>query len=441
MVARGFSQQPGVEYDLTHSPVVSAETFRFLCAMIAINGWTTLQIDIKNAYLNGKMDLDVYVEQPIGFVSRTNPELVCKLIKGLYGLKQAGRIWHEELTGALSKIGFIRSNGDSCLMIWESQIHIVVIAIYVDDLLLAGNSKQKLLEVIKDLEELYQVKNLGEAKFLLGIHVEVTKNLVKLSQKSYIERIIKAYGMADSRPIYSPMEGGYSPNCDTEVIGHMVPYRELVGAIGYVVKQTRPDVAYAYGVLSRKLDCPTNCDWNAAKRVLGYLKTTLDVCLRYSGNMHKTLEVYADSDYAGGAGSKSTSGYVAMIAGGAVAWHSRKQEVVAQSTSEAELIAASTAAKEVVWLLKHIDDFKVEIPRPVVLYEDNQPAIALSQTRSARDKLKHLATKYQYIRELVNNNTMVLKYIPSENMLADIFTKPLPKNKILDLRSKIGCVL
>lgn len=441
LVAKGFSQKPGLEYDLTHSPVIAAETFRLLCAIIAINNLGTLQVDIKNAYLNGKIDMEVYIEQPVGFVDKNNPNMVYKLLKALYGLKQAGRIWYDDLSSKLEAQGFIRSEADPCLMLKNENNEFIAIAIYVDDLIIAGKSMDSLNGILKILSDSYDVKNLGKPKFILGIHIYEDQDGVKLNQRLYIEKLLEKYGMTDSRPTYTPLDLGHFQNDASEVIGERFPYRELVGSIGYIAKQTRPDISFAYGVLSRKLDCATMQDWKAAKRILAYLKTTIEVWLVYSRSAKFGLAIYCDSDYAGTPGAKSTSGFVLLYAGGAVSWHSKRQDVVAQSTSEAELISVSTAGKEIMWVLKLLKDFGVKINYPVRLYEDNQPAIALSHLRPGRDKLKHLSTKQQYIRELVAEKILILEYIPTEDMLADLFTKPLPKLRISKLRHEIGCVL
>ncbi|KAK6149390.1 hypothetical protein DH2020_016915 [Rehmannia glutinosa] len=337
--------------------------------------------------------------------------MVCKLHKSIYGLKQASRSWNIRFDQAVRSFGFSRVPMNPCVYKRIQGAKVVFLVLYVDDILLIGNNVEVLSDVKGWLNNQFEMKDLGEANYILGIKLlrDRKNKLLALSQASYIDKILAKFNMENSK------KGS-------------LPFRH-VGSLMYAMLCTRPDICYAVGVVSRYQSNPGEEHWVAVKHILKYLRRTRDYMLVYSSGSLETIG-YTDSDFQGDIDSrKSTSGYVYTLYGGAICWRSVKQTCVADSTTEAEYVAASEAAKEVVWLKKFFIDLEV-IPcadRPITLYCDNSGAVAQSKEPRFHKRQKHIERKYHLIRDFIQRgDTMVVK-IASEENLADPFTKSLPE--------------
>jgi hypothetical protein len=441
LVAQGYSQQYGLDYDETFSPVVRGESVRTVIAMAAKNNLVLHQMDVTTAFLNGTLKEEVYMKQPEGFVTKGKEHLVCKLKKSIYGLKQSPRCWNAALDGHLRKIGFIQSTSDPC--IYTADEGLVILAVYVDDIILAAKSEQHLNKVKQAIADKFTVQDMGELRYFLGVTIDQKTNSesIWMGQPGYTQRILKKFNMDEAKPVSTPVDTSVKltkAEEENETVDQGL-YQSAVGSLLYLSMWTRPDITYAVSNVSKFCSKPCKEHWTAVKRIMRYLKGTIDYGLWYDKNTPSECVGYSDSDWAGDTDDrKSTSGYVFQICGAAVSWRSKKQSCVAISTAEAEYIALASAAQEAVWMQQLIGDLEQKSEKPMLIYEDNQSAICMTKNPQFHGRAKHISIKYHFIREQVEKGTVTLKYCPSENMIADMLTKGLSKEQFYKLRLLIG---
>jgi hypothetical protein len=348
LVARGYSQEYLLDYNETFAPVVRFNSIRTLIAWAANASMKIHQMDVKTAFLNGELKEEIYMQQPDGFVEREKENLVCRLKKSIYGLKQAPRCWSEKFNEFLESLGFESSDADPCVFVGKN----AVLAIYVDDLIVVTKTDQEMEGLKKELSAGFEMRDLGELHYILGVDVERTSDGIALSQQHYIEKLLKKFRMETATSVSTPMdvnvklqkEDGYSKPVDKSL------YQSMVGSLLYIAMITRPDIAYAVGVLGRFASCPTEAHLTAARRIFRYLKMKMSLVYPAQPSCVEIVG-YSDADWANSLDDRrSTSGNVFMMNRTAVSWQSKKQPLVALSSAEAEYIAITLAAQEAVWM-------------------------------------------------------------------------------------------
>ena len=450
LVAKGYTQKEGIDYQETFSPVSRKDSLRIVMALVAHFDLELHQMDVKTAFLNGNVDEEVFMKQPEGFKSKGQEHLVCKLKKSIYGLKQASRQWYLKLHQVLKSEGFIKNQVDQCAYLKMSGSNFTILVLYVDDILLASNSLDMLHESKRLLSRNFDMKDLGEASYVIGIeiHRDRVNGILGLSQKAYIERVLTRYNMQHCSPSVAPVVKGdvfglfQCPKTEVEKEQmRMIPYASVVGSLMYAQVCTRPDIAYIAGMLGRYQTNPGLDHWKAAKKVLRYLQGTKDYKLTYRRSDNLEVVGYSDSDFAKCKDDKkSTSGYIFMLAGGPISWKSHKQELTATSTMMAEYIALYNATCHGMLLRNLITGLKVvnSISRPLKLYCDNSAAVSFSNSNSSTGAALYLDTKYLFVRERVEENKLCIEHISTKNMLADPMTKGLPPKIFEEHVSKMG---
>eukprot|EP00253_Pinus_taeda_P001630 PITA_01630 len=321
----------------------------------AQNGWKVHQMDVKTAFLNEDLKENVFMSQPEGFVVKGYEHKVCKLVKSLYGLKQAPRAWYEKLSKHLLKLNFKHYDLDDATLFIKVGKIVVYLVVYVDDLLMIGNNESYTASIKKELRKGFDMTDLGYVHYYLGIEVTQNPKSIFLSQK-YIGDLLNKFGMTECNPLTTPMEQNLKlTSIEGKEFEDTSKYRQLVGSLNYLTT-TRPDISSVVGTLSRFMQKPCEGHWSAAKRVLKYLKGTQDFGIKYTQVGDFNLIGYSDSDFDGDKETgASTSGYAMSLGSGAVSWRSCKQSVLADSTTEAEYVAATEATKEIVWLKKILE--------------------------------------------------------------------------------------
>ena len=437
LVAKGFTQKEGIDFNETFSPVSTKDSMRIIMALTAHFDLELHQMDVKTAFLNGDLDEDIVMHQPPGFVERGKESMVCKLNKSIYGLKQASRQWYIKFDQVVTNDGFEENKMDDCIYIKVSGSKFIFMVLYVDDILLASSDLSLLHTTKKMLAANFDMKDLGEAHFVLGIEIERdrSKRALGLSQKNYIDRVVKRFNMDKCSHGELPIGKGdklsitQSPKNELEKeTMNDKPYASLVGSLMYAQVCTRPDLAFAVSVLGRFQSNPGGPHWVAAKKVLRYLRRTRDFMLTYNHVDNLELVAYTDSDLAGCVDDrKSTSGYVFLLAGGAVSWKSSKQTAIASSTMEAEFVGCYVATKQAFWIKNFTKCLRVvdNIERPLTIYCDNKAAVFFSKNNKRSLACRLMDIKYLKVRDEVKRNLVSIEHISTHQMLADPMTKAL----------------
>lgn len=438
LVAQGFSQKYGVDFDEVFAPVAKSSTFRLLLSVSGKKGYTVQHFDVKTAFLNGTLEEDIYLKQPPGFQNGTG---VYKLSKSLYGLKQAARNWNLTLNKMFINNGFRQSNEDKCLYILRKGDRVCYVLVHVDDLLVASNSAELIQEVYKNVGKCCELKDLGEVKQYLGIDVHRDENgHFLISQSSYIEKIVSEAGLIEAKISTMPLDVGYFKTVSNTYLDSNDFYRKIIGMLLYLSTNSRPDISSTVAILSQKVAKPTNYDLNELRRVIRYLKGTRDLRLRLSSE-GPTGELYAYSDANWAEDRmdrKSNSGYYVSVNGGALGWSCRKQNLVAMSSTEAEFIALSEATKELVWLKRLCAEFDVDIEDTTPIFTDSQSSMKIITNDGFSDRSKHIDTKFHYTKDMVTKKEVRLIYCPTDENIADMLTKPLGSIKLAKMRKKAG---
>ena len=439
LVAQGFSQKYGLDYDETFCPVVRSESVRAVIALAAGRKLKLHQLDVTTAFLNGTLDEEVFMKQPEGFVVNGKENLVCKLKKSIYGLKQSPRCWNVALDSHLKSIGLQQSASDPCLYT-APEGEMAIVAVYVDDILIATESEKKMRELKKCLSKKFDVKDLGELTSFLGVQVNHDPRGIWIGQPGYTTRVLEKFGMAEAKPVSTPVDTSVKLASKSESPEFAAStYQSAVGCLLYLSNWTRPDLTFAVSKVARYSADPRQEHWTAVKRILRYLKGTINYGITYSKDSRDDLVGYCDADWAGDVcDRKSTSGYVFCVSGSPVSWRSKKQSCVALSTAEAEYVALSAAAQEAVWLRNLMEDLSRECQSVTTIHDDSQAAISMSKNPQFHGKSKHIEIKYHYIREQVLKGSVSLKYCPTEEMLADILTKGLNREQHVKLTKGIN---
>lgn len=345
--------------------------------------------------------------------------------------------------------GFKRSHADHSLYIKQTSTYLLIVLIYVDDLIMLASDKSRMQELKHRLQEEFDIKDLGEAHFFIGVHIERDRaaRTITLHQRNYIEEVLERFGMADCKPIGTPLDSKTQlvKLKEEEASQHLhemdgVPYKEAVGSLMYAMVATRADLAFAVSMVSQFMSRPGPLHWAAVKRIMRYLKGTLELKLCLGGK-DISPKGYCDADWGGDLTTRrSTTGYVFLMGGGAISWNSKRQPTVALSTTEAEYMATTQAAKEAIWLRQLMADIGCVQEKTTTIMSDNQGSIALAKNPKHHSRTKHIDVQHHFIREMVDMEVIELRYCPTQEMVADVLTKALAKDRHETLRRAMGLV-
>lgn len=435
LVAKGFSQIENIDYKQTYAPVASLTTVRLLLCIACQNDLDLLQFDIKTAFLNGDLEEEILMEYPEGISNPNN--LVCKMQKSIYGLKQAPYMWNKKFDHFLKAFKLQPSSIDSCLYV-NDDISIIV-AIYVDDGIVASKDKSTLERLVNHLKSAFEVTIL-DCKSFLGFRIERNRKdkTLFLHQRHYTEKTLKRFGMIDCDPAATPEEVGGSTKIDScESLSPEFPFKEMVGSLLYLVTGTRPDIAHAVSLASRT-SRPTIEHKNKLKRILRYLKGTSDygICFRWEKNPQ--LHGYSDADYAmDNVTRRSTTGFCITFGNAPISWKCQRQGIVTLSSTEAEYVAGCDLVKELIPIRSIFIDLKQISNEPTKVFIDNRSTIKIATSPASQQRTKHIDVREKWLTEHVAKKNITIEHIKGSEQKADFLTKALHKTKFINNRNQL----
>jgi hypothetical protein len=406
-------------------------------------------MDVKTAFLNGDLEEDIYMQPLPGQQVPVDKEgYVWKLNRSLYGLKQSPRNWNEKLHAYITSQNFTRLDSDHGCYVKGTGADMTIITVYIDDMLFFSKDLCLITDVKGNLAVRFDMVDFGEAKSILNIKIDRnwTEGTITLSQTDKIDNLISEYGQSSAMGRNTPLEPGvrYSkgmcPQTDSEInIMKSKNYRGIIGSLMHIMVCTRPDIAAAVGIMSRFMENPGLQHWNGVMRILQYLKKTREHGLTFTRLSKLAIHGFCDSDWAGDQDdNKSTTGWVFIYGGAAISWQSKKQKSTAQSSCEAEYYAAGMAGNEVRWLTSILKELNFLPKSPITVFSDSQSAMNLAANPVWNEKSKHIATRWNAIRELIHGKTLLLAKIHTENQIADLLTKGVPGPKVKLCREGMG---
>ncbi|KAK9116560.1 hypothetical protein Sjap_015507 [Stephania japonica] len=418
LVARGFKQLPGIDFDETFSPVVKASTIRIILSIAVQFGWSIRQLDIHNAFLNGSLIEDVYTNQPKGFLDNSVPTYVCKLHKALYGLRQAPRAWFDRLRSTILSWGFVNSKVDNSLFIFHSSSAVLYILVYVDDIIVTGSHPDQIQQFVSRLNDSFALKDIGDLNLFLGMEARRDTTGLFLTQTAYIKQLLQKGGMLQAKAVDTPALVGKPLFSDiSPPFSNATLYRSLLGGLQYLV-HTIPDIAFIVNRLSQYQSYPTQIHWQALKRVLRYLKD-------WAAFPHDR---------------RSVSRFAVFFGSNLISWQSKKQHVVARSSTESEYRALAQISAEITRIQSLLSELQFSLPTAPVVWCDNISAQALAHNPVYHARTKHIELDIHYVRDKVLAGQLSIRHVPSSDQIADGFTKALAASRFSFLRSKFGVV-
>lgn len=447
LVAQGFKQVKGENYDETFSPVVNFGVIRFFFSLlVTFKGWSHCQCDVKGAYLYAPLKENVFMSQPPGFVTKGKEDLVCKIDKAIYGLHQSGREWFFELNKVLLSLGFSKFQWCNCVYIGKQN---VVLLIYVDDIVFFGSSEKVISQAVDLLSSHFDLKVLGKTRKLLGVEFEEKSGSVLIHQSSYIDEVVNRFKKFNFPVSSLPISKGaiYSktqcPQTEVE-IQEMAsyPYRSLLGCLSFIANRTRPDISYAVNIFSQFQNCPGMVQWNGLLKLLGYISYTRELKLSLLSKQVQVM-VYTDADFASNRDDRtSMGGQLILLGRSPIAWRSFKEKCVSLSTMESEFVAMTDASKELLWYQRILDECKTfkllsGVRDKSVLLMDNMAAIDFVKSPIENHRSKHIDVKLFFVRDLIYKDIFEIKYIKGKENLADPFTRPLTRFDLEKFRENI----
>nr|KYP76764.1 Copia protein [Cajanus cajan] len=395
-------------------------------------------MDVHNAFLHGDLEEEVYMKLPPGFRSQASGK-VCRLRKSLYGLKQAPRCWFAKLDGALKRYGFAQSSSDHLLFTLQRERVQLYVLVYVDDLVISGNDNAAIKVFKLYLNACFHMKDLGMLKYFLGIEVARNSTGIFLCQRKYALDIISEVGLLGAKPASFPMDQHHQlPLAKGALLPDPERYHRLVGRLIYL-SVTRPELSYCVHTLAQFMQHPRQEHWDAALRVVRYLKGNPGQGILLHANCDLQLYAWCDSDWAScPLTRRSLTGWFILLGNSPISWKTKKQHTVSRSSSKAEYRSMATTTCELKWLKELLSCFGCAHSGPMKLYCDNQAALHIAANPVFHERTKHIEVDCHFVRDELLQGTISTHHVPSHAQLADIFTKALGKTQFDRILSKLG---
>ncbi|GJZ30854.1 putative ribonuclease H-like domain-containing protein [Tanacetum coccineum] len=438
LVAQGHRQEEGIDYDEVFAPVARIEAIRLFLAFASYLGFMVYQMDVKSAFLYGRIDEEVYVTQPKGFVDPQHPKKVYKVVKALYGLHQAPRAWYATLSTFLLKHGYRRGTIDKTLFLKKHKRDIILVQVYVDDIIFGSTKKAWCDEFEALMKGEFEMSAMGELTFFLGLQVQQRPDGIFINQDKYVQEILKKFDLECVRTATTPYEAPKPKSKnepDSPVNVHL--YRSMIGSLMYLTA-SRPDIMFAVSACSRNQVTPTTSNLEAVKKIFKYLKGQPKLGLWYPRESPFVLEAYSDSDYAGAnKDRKSTTGGCQFLGRRLISWQCKKQTIVATSSTEAEYVAAANCCGQVLWIQNQLLDYGYNFMNTKI-FIDNQSTICIVKNPVFHQRTKHIEIRHHFIRDANDKKLIQVLKIHTDDNVADLLTKAFDGPRFNHLVVNIG---
>ncbi|GKA02564.1 putative ribonuclease H-like domain-containing protein [Tanacetum coccineum] len=434
----GYIQEEGIDYDEVFAPVARIEAIRLFLAYASFKDFMVYQMDVKSAFLYGKIKEEVYVCQPPGFEDLDFPDRVYKVEKALYGLHQAPRAWYETLSTYLLDNGFQRGKIDKTLFIRRDKGDILLVQVYVDDIIFGSTKKSLCTKFEKMMHKKFQMSSMGELTFFLGLQVKQKEDGIFISQDKYVTEILKKFGFTDVKTASTPMETQklLLKDEDGEEVDVYL-YRSMIGSLMYLTS-SRPDIMFAVCACARYQVNPKVSHLHVVKRIFRYLKGQPKLGLWYPKDSPFDLVAYTDSDYAGASlDRKSTTGGCQFLGSRLISWQCKKQTVVANSITEAEYVAASSCCGQVLWIHNQLLNYGYNFLHTKI-FIDNNNTICIIKNPVFHSKTKHIEIRHHFIRDCNEKKLIQMVKIHTDKNVADLLTKAFDVSRFQYLIASIG---
>ena len=412
-----------------------------MLALAALQDWHMTGLDVKTAFLYGKLDEELFMEQPEGFIKPGQERKVLRLKRAIYGLKQAALQWWKALDESMAALGFTRLLSDSGVFVYMSKgKHPVIAIVYVDDALFMGKDLSQVNKLKSAFMQAWECRDLGNVKEFLRMRIRRKNKHIYLDQTAYLAKVLQRFGMTNAKAADTPLPMGYQPMPNNEPVNDAIrhKFQQVIGSLLYIMLGTRPDIAYAVTKLSQYSANPSQDHLNRALYICHYLVGTSNYAMVYDGANGKGFQAYADSDWGSNTENRrSTTGYMISLASAVFTWNSRAQKTVALSSTEAEYMSLSDTSRQVVWVRSLLEEIGFTI-KPIPLNGDNQGAIFMASNPVQEHRIKHIDIRYHYIRQVVKDGKVKLQFVDGDKNPADMFTKNLGRTKFHELRGQLG---
>ncbi|GJR58134.1 retrovirus-related pol polyprotein from transposon TNT 1-94 [Tanacetum coccineum] len=413
LVAQGYNQQEGIDYDETYAPVARLESIRILLAYACALDFKLFQMDVKSAFLNGFINEEVYVAQPPGFIDFAKPNHVYRLKKALYGLKQAPKAWYDRLKAFLIKHDYTMGMVDNTLFTKKKDPNLIIVQIYVDDIIFGSTCQEMCDDFAKIMHDEFEMSMMGELNFFLGLQIKQLEDGIFFNQSKYIKEMLKKFRLEDSKPMKTPISTETKLTKDVE--GESVDntkYRGMIGSLLYLTP-SRLDIMFSVCLCARFQEDPKISHLEAVKRIFRYVKGTMHLGLWYPNGSGIETIVYGDSNHAGDyVDRKSTSGICTFMGCCLTSWFSKKQTALAISTTKAEYVSAEKACQQALWMKQALIDYGIRLDAYPKMFDNNKGAIDLSKNPVQHSRIKHIEIRHHFLRYNVqkgnNSNEQVI---------------------------------
>ena len=437
IVAKGYNQIEGVEYDQVFAPTLSLENIRLLLNLALEYDLICHVIDFSTAYLNALLDKKIYMRQVEGY--NFQPQFVCELLMALYGLKQSGRMWNKCLADKLIEFGLKRLKTDDCIFICRKRM--LIVAVFVDDVKIYARTTEEIQTVIDYLRSHFKLVDKGPLSMFLGTRFFVDKNYIIISAVQKIIELAKKVGIVKYRRQNTPIKPKelFYPDENGVFFKDVGLYMSVIGSLLFIARLARPDIIFSVIQLSRFASNPLTIHYKAAIKIIQYLFNTKDTIIKFTKPNYVSLTGFSDSDWANDIlDRKSYTGFTIYLNGNPIAWSSSKQKLIAQSVDESELIAANDAVRDLMYFANVYKEITGHYLKPT-LFTDNAGVIRMSD-RGFGGRTKHMSVKELYVRERLDLKELEIIHISSEKNVADIFTKGVDLKLFRAFRNKLHLV-